>query len=128
MISCCDYHQLFKSRNILFCYLYFRTVKIAHCSIRKTMTKSLTVMLTKSSGKLLKIMSINSVVVIKDIETGYDFYNWHYVMTKTQLSDKTTSELICLNMRCLIILSNCMFFKSQHIKVKIHTMIMFILI
>ena len=75
MISCCDYHQLFKSRNILFCYLYFRTVKIAHCSIRKTMTKSLTVMLTKSSGKLLKIMSINSVIVIKDIETGYDSYN-----------------------------------------------------
>ncbi len=35
MILCCDYHQLFKFRNILFCYFHFKTVKIAHCSIRK---------------------------------------------------------------------------------------------
>jgi len=126
MISCCDCHQLFKSRNILFCYFHFRTVKIACCSMRKTMTKSSTAMLTKSSDKLLKIISINSVVIIKDIKTDYDFHNWHYVMTKTQLSDEATSELICLNMRCLIILLDCMFFKSQHTKVKICTMTMFI--
>ena len=75
MISCCNYHQLFKFRNILFCYFHFRTVKITCCSMKKTTAKSLTAMLTKSSDKLLKIMSINSVVIIKDIKTDYDFHN-----------------------------------------------------
>jgi len=75
MISCCNYHQSFKFRNILFCYFHFRTVKITCCSMKKTTAKSSTAMLTKSLDKLLKIMSINSVVIIKDIETDYDFYN-----------------------------------------------------
>ena len=126
IISCHNCHQSFKSRNILFHYFHFRTVKIACCSMRKTTAKSLTVMLTKSSDKLLKIMSINSVVIIKDIKTGYDFHNWHYVMAKAQLSDKATSEFICLNTECLVTLLDCTFFKSQHTKVKIHTMTMLI--
>jgi len=82
----------------------------------------------KSLNELLKIMFINFVVIIKDIRTDYDFCNWHYVTAKTWLLDKTTSEFICLNMRCLIILLNCTFFKSQHIKVKICTIIILILI
>jgi len=75
MISCHNCHQSFKFRNILFCYLYSETVKIAHCFMRKTTAKSSMTMLTKSSDKLLKIMSINSVVTVKDIRTGYDFHN-----------------------------------------------------
>ncbi len=75
MISCHNYHQLFKSRNVLFCYLHSETAKIAHCSMRKATAKSLTTMLTKSSDKLLKIMPINSVVIIKDIEIDYNFHN-----------------------------------------------------
>jgi len=96
--------------------------------MRKTTAKSLTMMLTKSSDKLFKIISINFVVIIKDIETDYDFYNWHYVITKTQLSNKTTLKLIYLNTECLVISFNCMFFKSQYTKVKIHIIIMLILI
>ncbi len=126
MISCCNYHQSFKSRNILFHHLHSETAKITHCFMRKITAKSLTMMLIKSSDKLLKIISINSVAVIKDIRTGYDFCNWHYVMTKTQLSDKATSEFICLNMKYLVTLLDHMFFKSQHTKVKIHTMTMLI--
>jgi len=75
IISCHNCHQLFKSRNILFHHFHFRTVKIAYCSMRKATAKSLTMMLMKSSGKLLKIISINSVIIIKDIKTGYDFHN-----------------------------------------------------
>jgi len=75
IISCCNCHQSFKSRNILFCHFHFRTAKIAHCSMRKATAKSSTTMLMKSSGKLLKIIPINSVVVIKDIRTGYGFHN-----------------------------------------------------
>jgi len=75
MISYCNCHQSFKSRNILFCYLHSETAKITHCSMKKATAKSSMTMLMKSSGKLFKIMSINSVVIIKDIETGYGFHN-----------------------------------------------------
>jgi len=75
MISCCNYHQSFKSRNILFYYLHSGTAKITHCFMKKVTAKSLMIMLMKSLGKLFKIMSINSVVIIKDIKTGYGFYN-----------------------------------------------------
>ncbi len=112
IISCCDCHQLFKSRNILFHHLHSKTVKITCYFMKKTTAKSSMMMLIKSSDKLLKIISINSVVIIKDIATDYDFHNWHYVMTKTQLLNEATSELICLDMRCLVILLDCMFFKS----------------
>ncbi len=75
IILSCNYHQSFKSKNILFYYLCSETVKITYCFMRKTTAKSLTMMLTKSSDKLFKIISINFVVIIKDIETDYDFYN-----------------------------------------------------
>ncbi len=75
MILCHNCHQSFKSRNILFYHLHSKTAKIAHCSMRKTTAKSSTTMLMKSSDELLKIISINSVVIIKDIRTGYDFHN-----------------------------------------------------
>jgi len=73
MIQCCDCHQVFDIRNVLFHCLCSESFKIAHCSNRKTKTMlSSTVMLVKFSGeKLLKIVLMS--VIIKDIETDYDF-------------------------------------------------------
>lgn len=75
MIQCCDCHQAFKSRNALFHYLCFKTDKIACCFNKKVKLQQLTAMLAKSSDKLFKIMSTDSVAAVKDIETDYEFQN-----------------------------------------------------
>ena len=81
IIQCCDCHKIFNFRNSLFHHLYLRTAKITHCLTDKKsqstvmLMKFLNDMLIKFFNKLSKIMSTDSVTVIKDIETDYEFYN-----------------------------------------------------
>jgi len=74
MIQCCDCHQIFIVRNVLFCHLHSESFKITHCFNKKIKTtSSLTAMLTKSLSELSKIVLTS--VVVKDIETDYNFQN-----------------------------------------------------
>ncbi len=85
-------------------------------------------MLAKSSDKLFKIMSTDSVAAVKDIETDYEFQNWHYVTVNIYLLNETIIKSIYLDTKCSVTLLNQIFFRSQCSKVKVCTMITLILV